>query len=278
MKKINAILVQNQAIIGDKLKNFQKVELLLRPFEKQKVDIIVLPELFALGWECKIFKKHAEKTRESETCDFLSKLAKKFNANLIGGSFIREQQDGSLKNSMPIFDRDGNLVCFYDKMHLYSYLGDSENLYIKQGDALKIVEFDCCNVGVSLCYDIRFCEVFRTLTLNGADILINSACWPKSRKHHYDSLCSSRAIENQSFFIGLSQVGLLRQDIYNLGSSFVLNPVGEKICSLSETLEQAKMCEICLEEQTTLREKVKTLYDIHKSYPVNFVKKERVEI
>ena len=263
---IKITLVQNNAKLACKDYNFHNVENLLSQNLNQKTDIIVLPELFAIGWDCDCFESQKEVGFCGETFIFLSSIAKKYNANVIGGSFVRVCEDGQLKNTMPILNRAGELVDYYDKMHLYSYLGDKENQYIKKGESLKAIKLDVCTIGVSICYDIRFPEVFRNLTLNGADILLNCAAWPKSRKEHYITLSKARAIENQSYFIGLTQVGLIKNNIYNLGNSLCVDPLGNILFEMSEKDECLKTFEIDLKKQYDLRDEVKTLEDIHKSY------------
>lgn len=263
---IKITLVQNNAKLADKNYNFQNIEKLLNQNLKENTDIIVLPELFAIGWDCDCFEVQKEFGFENETCNFLREIAKKYNSNILGGSFVRVDENGHLKNTMPIFNRLGELVEYYDKMHLYSYLGDTESKYIKNGEVLKIVKFDVCSLGVSICYDIRFPEVFRQFALNGADLLFNCAAWPKSRKDHYITLAKARAIENQSYFIGLTQVGLIKNNIYNLGNSLCVDPLGNILFEMNENIEEVKTFKIDLKEQYDLRNEVKTLKDIHKEY------------
>ena len=268
---IKITLVQNNAKLGDKSYNFQNINGLLSQNLKENTDIIVLPELFAIGWDCDCFEAQKEIGFKSETCNFLRKIARNYNSNVVGGSFVRVDENGSLKNTMPIFNRKGELVEYYDKMHLYSYLGDTENKHIKNGLVLKVVNLDVCSIGVSICYDIRFPEVFRQLTLNNADILFNCAAWPKSRKNHYITLAKARAIENQSYFIGLTQVGLIKNNIYNLGNSVCVDPLGDILFEMSENIEDVKTFKIDLKKQYRLRDEVKTLKDIHNIYDCKVV-------
>lgn len=262
---IKITVLQNNAKLNDKKYNFQNIENILSNNLNQETDIIVLPELFAVGWDCESFETQKELGFEGETCQFLSKIAQKYNANVLGGSFIRAEFE-YLKNTMCVFNRNGELINYYDKMHLYSYLGDVENSYIKRGNVLKIVDLDVCKVGVSICYDIRFPEVFRNLTLNGADILLNVAAWPESRKDHYITLSKARAIENQCYFVGLTQVGHIKKGIYNLGNSLCVDPLGNVLFELSGKDEDIKTFKIDLRKQYELRNTVKTLDDIHSLY------------
>ena len=262
---IKVLIVQMQSVLRDKKANFAKITRLLEGYKNSNADLIILPELFTTGWFCDIYDKVAENIKDSETIRFLSDIAKNFKANLIGGSFVRREDDGTIKNTCPVFDRNGNIIATYDKMHLYSYLGDTENLNSTKGEKPVIAQTDIGKIGLTVCYDIRFPEIYRCYAFGGADILVNVAAWPKSRKLHWETLSKARAIENQSFMIAVSQTGEIQNGIYNLGHSAVLSPLGETIASLNDE-ETVLTAEFDLTEMKELREKVKTLSDKHENY------------
>lgn len=262
---INVALVQSSASPGDKEKNFDKVNNLLDTNPPKDCDILVLPELFATGWVCDIFPKVAEHFEESSILDFVKNIAVKYNTNVIGGSFARLDKDETIKNSCPFVDRKGNLVGMYDKMHLYSYLGDTEGTYAKPGKNPVIISSDVGKIGLSICYDIRFPEIYRSYAFNGADLLVNVAAWPLSRKLQYKTLCAARAIENQSFFVSLSQTGDIGNGVFNLGYSAVYDPWGNTVASLKHE-ETVLFAKIDLQIQKDLRKEVKTLSDKHENY------------
>ena len=262
---INVLIVQMQSVLGEKEKNFAKIEKLLSEYKTVKSDLIILPELFATGWYCDIYEQVAEKEENSKTLDFVRNIANEHNSNVIGGSFVRKDNEGKIRNTCPVFDREGNLIAKYDKMHLYSYLGDTENLHSTAGEKPVIANTDIGKIGLTICYDIRFPEIYRCYAYGGADLLVNVAAWPKSRKVHWETLTRARAIENQSFMIAVSQTGEIQNGIYNLGHSAVYGPLGETIASSGdeETVIEAK---INFDEMKTLRENVKTLSDRHNQY------------
>ena len=276
---MKGIIVQNCAEIGfsdsskytidTKKKNFEKVEKLLSDYKGQKADLIVLPELFSTGWYPPIYPKSFEIEEDSPTLNFLSKLAKEFNSNVVGGSFVLKTSDG-LKNTCPIFDRNGKLIAKYEKMHLFSHYNQGEGTFSKCGEKGLIVNTDIGKIGISICYDIRFPELHRLYTFSGADILVNVAAWPKTRLHHYQSLARARAIENQSFFIGVTQTGLIADGEYNSGHSLAVSPFGDIIAEADEK-ECAFSFEIDLDEEKSLREKVPTLKDRKDSYEVKII-------
>ena len=273
------LMVQNRALIGfndntkstidTKKKNFENVLNLLGKFDGQKFDIVILPELFSTGWFPQIYPKSFETCENSVTIEFLSELAKKFNSNVVGGSFVLKTADG-LKNTCPIFDRKGNLLAMYEKLHLFSHYEQGEGDYSKCGEKGLIVKTDAGNLGISICYDIRFPELHRAYALNGADVLINVAAWPKTRLHHYKTLVRARAIENQIFSIGLTQTGLITNNEYNSGHSLAVSPFGDIIVECEEK-ECATSFDIDLKEMYELRKNVPTLKDKKNIYAINFV-------
>ncbi len=257
---IKVLIVQNNAILRDRAANYEKVIQMLKPYADKEYDLIVLPEVWAVGWLCPTFPEMAENFENNETLCFLSNMARLHNANVVGGSYIKKTADGKLYNCCPVFNREGNLITQYDKMHLFANYSNDEDKYITRGAKPVIAHTDIGKLGLTICYDIRFPELFRAYTFAGADILINVAAWPKTRPHHWINLQKARAIENQSFVIAVSQAGLIENDVYNFGHSMVISPFGDIIAELGEE-EGILTAEINLAEMSELRKTVPTLKD-----------------
>ena len=164
-------------------------------------------------------------------------------------------------------NRKGELVGTYNKNHLFTYYGDTEGNYITRGENPVIVNIEEVKLGISICYDIRFPEIYRAYRKSGADILVNMAAWPKSRKIHWDSLTTARAVENQSYFVALTQTGLLSNGEENLGHSMIIDYEG-KIMDEIEEIEGAIYAEADLEKMYEFRSKCTVLDDIKNSYEV----------
>ena len=145
-------------------------------------------------------------------------------------------------------------------MHLFQHYGDGEADFNTIGKKPVMFELEGIKIGISICYDIRFPELFRAYSLNGAKILVNMAAWPKSRPHHWNTLQRARAIENQSFMIAVSQCGKIENDSYNYGHSQIISPFGEIVCSMGEE-EGAILQKINTDEVDELRKNVPTLKD-----------------
>ena len=293
-KSLKILAIQMSSIIGDKWENFSKIVDLIEKNIKKGTDIIVLPEVWTVGWKPSEFKNSAEDLDNSETIEFLSELAIKYNVNIIGGSFIvRKQGTGnrkqnineiknlvssspfplssSLFNTCPVINRDGELIATYDKMHLFSYYSCDEGKFIENGKNPVMVDIDGVKIGLSICYDIRFPEIYRTYRKAGADLLLNMAAWPQSRAVHWEALTKARAIENQCFMVALTQSGLIEEnkngEEWNLGHSRIINYNGEVVSEIKEG-EGAMFAEIKFKEMYDFREKCTVLLDIHDTYDV----------
>lgn len=221
--------------LGDKKSNMEKVEALCLKLAKElgkKADFLFLPELWSVGWLPEIFEENAE-DEEGETVSFLKNLAIKLNTNIIGGSYVR-RHNGKLYNSIPVINRLGELLGHYDKNHLFAL--DGEAKVTEPGEKLLHIEIEGIKIGLSICYDIRFPELFRFWDAESSVpyLFVNLAAWPKTRKEHYTILSKARAVENQAYFLGLSQCGEIKNNVFNAGGSILVDPFGETIEELDE--------------------------------------------
>lgn len=266
MEKINILAIQMESAIADKYTNFEKIMTLAHKNIKDDVDVLILPELWTVGWACDKFPQSAEDIENGETIEFLSELAQQYNVNILGGSIV-ETRDGKLYNTCPVFNRDGELITTYCKNHLFSYYDDSENKYITAGSNPVIVDIEGVKFGLSICYDIRFPEIYRAYRKAGADVLVNMAAWPLSRKIHWDSLTTARAVENQSYMIALTQTGTLPTGAKNLGHSLIYNYSGEIMDEINNK-EGCIRATLDLKEMYEFRDKCTVLKDILPKYEV----------
>lgn len=191
-------------------------------------NLIVLPELWATGYYA--FDKYQEQseTAHGETVQFLCDKAKKLGAYIAGGSYI-EQEKGRYYNSMPFISPKGELLASYRKIHLVSF--DSKEVEIfTPGDKCVAVETEFGVIGLTICYDLRFPELYRAQLDNNVDFMINSAAWAFPRIDHWSVLSRSRAIENVCYAIACNAVGTDNGKTY-FGHSAIINPWGVAIAS-----------------------------------------------
>ncbi|MBQ6515954.1 hypothetical protein IJI31_02110 [bacterium] len=266
MEKIKILAVQIGSEIGEKEKNYKKVLKVLDENFVSGTDVIILPEVWNVGWECSLFKTMAEEKEDSKTIKFLSELAVEYNANILGGS-LPLIDNGVYHNTCPVLNRHGELICTYNKNHLFSYYGCGEGSYVKNGKNPVMVDIDGTKIGLTICYDIRFPEIYRSYRKAGADILVNMAAWPFSRSIHWDSLTRARAVENQCFMVALTQTGILKDGSRNYGHSLIYDYSGNILSEITEK-EGAVFAEIDFSEMYDFREKCKVINDIHEKYEV----------
>ena len=268
-KTVKISILQMSSIIADVESNCNKVEALINSYLDLDTDVLVLPEVWTVGWSCKNFATSSQKLENSSVISFLSSIAKSYNINIIGGSFISERE-GKYYNSCPVFDRSGRLVALYDKMHLYSYYGCEEDKYVNAGSHPVLIDIEGVKYGLTICYDIRFPEIYREYRKSGADVLINCAAWGASKPIPWEVMTKSRAVENQCYMVALTQCGHIEGDEYNLGESRIIDYKGEELNSISKT-EGIVSATIDMTQMYEFREKCAILSDIRDSYEVKML-------
>lgn len=266
-KKVKILAVQMGSEIANIDANIKKAESLLREgLSTGDADFAILPEVWTSGWDCESFSGCAESLDSGKSVQMLKSVAKDFRVNILGGSFI-EKRGEKLYNTCPVINRNGEVVCTYEKNHLFSYYGCAEGNYITRGDNPVMVELDGVKLGLTICYDIRFPEIYRAYRKAGADILVNMAAWGANKKIPWDSMTTSRAVENQTYMVALTQTGELKDGDKNLGHSMILDYKGE-ILSEINVLEGCFSAVCDLDEMYEFRDKCRVLDDIKDSYEV----------
>ncbi|MDT8860927.1 carbon-nitrogen family hydrolase [Alkalihalobacillus sp. MEB130] len=244
---------QMNIVPGDPAKNRKKVQEWAEHIcEEQQPDVLVLPEMWTTAY---ILPTLEEKVREdkTDTYVFLQQLSATLRVNIVAGS-IAVEEDGEIFNRSYIFDREGNLVHTYDKIHLVPML--DEHLYLKGGrSSSKVFELDGRKMGVIICYDLRFPELVRSLALQGAEIVFVVAEWPSARASHWEILQQARAIENQVYVVSCNRNGTY-DEVEFAGRSMVINPWGDIMVKASSTEEETINVELNLDEVTRIRRDV----------------------
>jgi predicted amidohydrolase len=260
-RKIKILGIQINPEIGNKIANYQKISGFLKQYEWFKPDIVVLPELFTTGIDHKAFQGNAEAIPEATTM-FLSGFAEKYKTYIVGGSFVEKTHTGEYKNTSLVFDKTGGIIGKYQKIHMFSHCGSSEGKYLSSGDKAVVVDTEFGKIGLSICYDLRFPELYRSLMNKGAELICCPSAWPYPRLEHWMTLNKARALENLCFLVSVNQCGKVTPGTTNLGHSMVVNPWGEVIASVGSE-EGVFMTEIDLDDVKKTREKNPFLDDIN---------------
>jgi len=213
--------------------------------------IALLPEMWSCGFDNKSLGKHAEKT--VNIIDKLTLIASRYNM-IIAGS-LPESSGNDIFNTMYLIDGDRGVINTYRKIHLFSHT--QEDKYFCAGNRAVVCETSAGPVGLMLCYDLRFPELCRTLTLSGALLILTSAQWPLERIMHWDILVRARAIENQIFMVAANRCGTENSIEYG-GRSLLVSPFGEILAS-AEDRECIIISEIDLLKLSEFRRKIPCL-------------------
>ena len=263
-KSVSLAVVQLSSIKDDVLANIDNVQEIIEEELRPETELLVFPEVWPVGWYCEDFIKSAE--FEDDVNEYLSDLAKKHNMNIIGGSYITKKND-KYYNTCRVFNRKGEIIADYDKMHLYSHFDCNEDKYVDKGKAPILVDIDGIKYGLSICYDIRFPEIYRAYAIAGADILVNCAAWGYSKELQWSTLGRARAMENQCYMITLTQTGYLNENEFNLGKSYIYDYNGNTIASINRT-EGIINAKLEMDEMYEFRKKALTISDIREKYEV----------
>lgn len=239
--------------------NFIRARGLIDRALKRGADIAVLPEAFNMGFNTAKFRELAD-MNAAHTKKFLSEISQNCGVVLIGGS-INSERD-KIYNSAFVY-QNGAEILRYDKIHAFSLA--RENEVVSGGDRLGICEVKFKNhavkIGVAVCYDLRFCEIFRALALRGAQIVFVIAQFAQSRIEHFITLARARAIENQIFICAVNGCGDTGQGESFGGNSMLIGPGGEIVARLGKK-EAVKIARADLDEILKFRAKMDILKDM----------------
>lgn len=246
-------LVSLNQIWEDKKANLDLCESYTQKASLENVDLIVFPEMTLTGFSINIMFT-AEDENTSETVKSFSALAKKYSIALIFGVVIK---DGDKAFNKAIFiSKQGDLIGDYSKIHPFSFAG--EDKYFNGGNKLSVVKFEDMNIGLTICYDLRFPELYSLLGRK-CDLIINIANWPSKRTDHWNTLLKARAIENQIFIAGVNRIGIDGNGLEYIESSNIFNANGEKLDF--EQVDDMKIYEINKVWTKEFKEKFNTTID-----------------
>ena len=225
--------LQMDMALGRPDENFSHAAQLVEKAMEGKPDVLLLPETWNTGFFPKENLPDLCDRDGAKVKEVFGALAKKYGVNIVAGS-VSNVRDGKVYNTAMVFDREGKCVASYDKTHLFTPMG--EDNYYTPGDHLCRFTLDGISCGLIICYDVRFPELIRSLTVPGLDMLFVVSQWPKVRTFHLRSLTTARAIENQMFVCCCNSCGTADATVYG-GNSAIIDPWGETIALAGEKEE-----------------------------------------
>ncbi len=232
---MKVVLVSLNQSWKDKSENQKKVKQSLELIFQghNQIDLIVYPEMTLTGFTMDS-NEIKEEIESSQTISFFQGMAQRYNVAIAFGVVLANKNKAT--NNLIIVNNQGEIISNYAKIHPFSYAKEDDN-YLG-GEEIVISSVDNEKVGVSICYDLRFPELYQILSKD-AKIIINIANWPKARVEHWSSLLKARAIENQVYMIGVNRTGVDGNEIEYVKSSMIISPYGETLRGkvISETIE-----------------------------------------
>ena len=227
---------------GNYLKVFDKV----KEAAEMGAEIVLLPELWSSGFDLEQTQKYASPIGEG----WFKKMGDLAVENhiAVGGSLI-EDNKGHYFNTFVLYQNNGDLLGSYRKIHLFQML--QEDIHFEGGKNITVIDSSWGKIGLTICYDLRFPEIFRSCAVQGAELILLVAEWPRRRIEHWKVLLQARAIENQCYIAAVNKVGTSQGAILG-GNSAIINPMGEFLVLGGEG-EDLLLAEINLDEVSRIR-------------------------
>ena len=225
MQDLTVTIVQSELVWEDPARNLELFDRQLTGLAG-KTDLVVLPETFSTG-----FTMQAHKLAEGDeglAVSWLKRMAEEKTCHFTGSMIFRDR-DQAIYNRLFWVSPEG-IADYYDKRHLFRPGGEKENF--SQGRERKIFTLGEFRILPQICYDIRF-PVF-SRNRGDYDALIYVANWPATRQPVWDTLTRARAMENQSYLLGVNRVGTDGTGIPSNGASCVINPIGGEMLLMDE--------------------------------------------
>lgn len=216
-------IIQMDIAFGNPETNRKRAKEKIKEAAANGSEFILLPELWTTGYDLSRFNEIAE-DMAGPTHQLLLDLAREHKITIAGS--IAEKDGGNFYNTFVAYDKDGERLIKYRKVHLFRLM--NEEKFLESGNTKGNFKLGNSPVAGVICYDIRFPEWMRTHMLDGSRGLFVVAEWPKPRVNHWRNLLISRAIENQCFVIACNRVGSDPGNEFG-GHSIVVDPWGNVV-------------------------------------------------
>lgn len=235
---VGAIQMQSR---DDKQHNLSRAEALLDVAIERGAKLVALPELFNFCGEPQLLRENAEPI-PGPTVNMLCAKAKRSHVYILGGLAESVNRAEKVFNTSVLINPSGRIIAKYRKIHLFDVeIGGQivikETDAFEHGDKLVTAETDYGTVGLTICYDLRFPELYRGLVIKGAEIIfVPSAFMGVTGKDHWEPLLRARAIENQVFIIAPNEIGPIPgTNMLRYGRSVIIDPWGTVLSQASDT-------------------------------------------
>lgn len=228
-------------------------------------ELVVLPEMFALYGNLSLAAAEAEPI-PGDLSSQLCELAKRHRILFSAGSFAEQSsQTGLAYNTNLLISPQGEVLASYRKMHRFDVeipgqVSAKESAHFLAGDECLPITWASRRFGTAICYDLRFPELFRKLSMQGLDVLLLPSAFTKTTgRDHWHILVRARAIENQVFVIAANQVGEHAPSVSSFGHSLIVDPWGKILAEAGGESEEILLADLDFPQQIAIRERVPAL-------------------
>lgn len=249
-REITIALVQMAPALAAPEENLRKMgDFVERICSEQPTDLIVFPELSYTGTELGLHATDLAERVPGHASNYLAKRANDFNVHIVFGLVIKEKIESILYNGVACLGPEGDVAASYRKVHL---LGEERQVF-RSGFRFMSVDADWGRFGLTIGADLVFPEAARSLTLDGAELIVLSANWEINRQEQWRAHVISRAAENAVFVAAANRVG--EEPTMNFaGDSMLVGPTGEVYTVLEEPIEGYAVATVDLDRTREVRE------------------------
>ncbi len=259
--KIRLALCQICSKREDKAANLLKIEKLTVKAKQQEADLAIFPELSLTGYVVLDQVYELAETIPGPTTAKVEALAKKTGMHIIFGMpELSEKTQGTIFNTA-VFVGPQGLIGKYRKMYLPTHSVFEEKRYFRPGYQPAAFQTDLGNIGLSICYDVFFPEVFRLIRLKGAQLIVCISASPAVRRSYFEILTSARALENTAFLAYVNLAGV-EDGLQFWGGSRLVSPTGDVVTKAKYDEEDFVICDVDYEDLRTAETFIPTLRDL----------------
>lgn len=236
-RRIKVALIQ-YTIQEEWLDNVNQVEHLLTAAHAGGAKLAILPEMFVQPYDMTLVPDRAESVPDGPTSKKLSGWARRFKMAIVGGSVAERGSDGKYYNTATLWGPDGMFLVKHRKVHLFDVdlpggVSVKESSILSPGHQVTVVPIMGMTLGIAVCYDIRFPELARLMTLQGAEMIaLPGAFNHVSGPAHWDILLRNRAAENTVWVAGVSGLAPPDTSYHSWGHSMLSDPFGKVVADM----------------------------------------------
>ena len=260
MRDLNLTLAQTSPKNCDKSHNIHIMKDIAADARRKNADFLVFPELSLTGYVCRDFFYELAEPIDGPSVKTLRQVAEENGLTIIFGMPLEGTVKGVIYNSAVMISADGD-IANYNKIYLPTHAVFEEKRYFRPGHEVKSFEKNKCRLGLTVCYDLYFPEIYRILALEGVEVMFCIAASPSTRKDYFEILTKARALENGAIVVFVNRVGI-EDGLYFWGGSHVVNPNGEVLAKARYYDEDVVSLSLNLSDLEKIRPFIPTVRDL----------------